>query len=292
MRRKIKTVVLLYNPRKSKPAQWAGAIEEFLKSRKVRVVKRSSLEHENIRNVRADAAIALGGDGAVLHAARRLAGSDMPILGVNSGSLGFLSGMDAHEFERKADEFLSGGFRIRERRLVLAVVMRNGRVVFGPSVALNDCVIRVAEPRAFHIRVSLGGRFLAGYFGDGIIISTPTGSTAYALAASGPIISPELDVVLITPICPHTLTQRPLVLSAGKPLSVVLVNKAGGSGVRAVVSMDGQLHFDLGSKDEVIIKKYNKPIKLLLPADSHYFDVLRRKLDWGRDMRDKGDVAC
>lgn len=291
MRGKIKTVILLYNPRKSRSAQWVGAIEEFLNSKEVRVIKVSSTERKNVRNIKADAAIALGGDGTVLHAARRLAGRDMPILGVNSGSLGFLSGMDAHEFERKADEFLSGSFKVRERRLVSAVVMRKGRKVFGPSVALNDCVIRATEPRAFRIRVNLGGRFLAGYFGDGIIISTPTGSTAYALAASGPIISPELDVVLVAPICPHTLTQRPLVLSANKPLSVVLEKKASGSDIRAVVSMDGQLHFDLRAADEVIIKKYDKPIKLLLPADSHYFDVLRKKLNWGQVLQETRDVV-
>lgn len=285
MRGKIKTVVLFYNPRKSKSAQWAGAIKEFLNSKKVRVIKMSSAKHKR-RVMFADAAIALGGDGAVLHAARCLAGRDMPILGVNSGSLGFLSGMDAHEFERKADEFLSGGFKVRERRLISAVVMRKGRKVFGPSVALNDCVIRVTEPRAFRIRVNLGGRFLTGYFGDGIIISTPTGSTAYALAASGPIISPELDVVLVAPICPHTLTQRPLVLSANKPLSVVLEKKTDSSDIRAVVSMDGQLHFDLRAADEVIIKKYNKPAKLLLPAGSYYFDVLRKKLNWGQILQD------
>lgn len=280
MRGKIKSVVLFFDPKKIESAQWAKSIEGVLNSKNVSVSRLSSRE-EVARIGRVDAAVALGGDGTVLHAARQLAGKDISLLGVNSGNLGFLSGVDAAEFERRVDEFLERGFKVAERWLISAVVLRRGKKVFGPAVALNDCVIKTAEPRAFHIRTSLEGKFLAEYFGDGIIVSTPTGSTAYALAASGPIISPELDVMLITPICPHTLTQRPVVLSANKSLAVVPMTRTGEAGVRAVISLDGQVNFDLRAGDELTVTKYSKPVKLLLPSDLRYFDVLRRKLKWG-----------
>ncbi len=280
MRRKIKKVQLFYSPRKNDSLKWAKLIIKILHSRNIKVMSVTSAGDE-AKALSADLAIALGGDGTVLYAARHAVKADIPLLGINSGTLGFLSGIDAHAFERGMKELFRGEFKIMPRRLLSACVRRKGKRIFGPISALNDCVIKTTEPRACYIKTCLNGKFLAQYFGDGLIISTPTGSTAYALAASGPIIYPELDVLLIAPICPHTLTQRPLVIPVDKPLSVTPMTRAGESRVNAVMSMDGQIHFEVRAGDEVLIERCRKPLKLLLPSEFSYFEMLRKKLKWG-----------
>ena len=168
---------------------------------------------------RVDLAVALGGDGTMLRAARILAPHSIPLLGINYGHLGFLSGTDFAGFRRHCRDILRGRFLVEDRWMISVEVMRDGRRRFGPHLALNDCVVRCSEEaRAILLQARSGGRFVAEYFGDGLILSTPTGSTAYALAASGPIVDPGLDVLLVAPICPHTLTQRPLIVSGGQPL--------------------------------------------------------------------------
>ncbi|MFH1619949.1 MAG: NAD(+)/NADH kinase [bacterium] len=280
MKRAIRKVTIFFSPGKSVSERWAEAIKGILAARDVKTTKISSGKESGI-GPKTDVVIALGGDGTVLHAARILAGTGIPVLGVNSGGLGFLSGMDAAEFELRAPEFLGGRLKTISRWLLGVTVIRRGKNVSRTFLALNDCVIRTAEPRAFHISAALDGQSLTEYFGDGVIISTPSGSTAYALAASGPIISPELGVMLLTPICPHTLTQRPIVLSACKVISMKPMTRAGESGVRVVLSMDGQVHFNLKAGDEILVTRHCDEVKLLIPPDRMYFDVLRRKLKWG-----------
>lgn len=158
---------------------------------------------------------------------------------------------------------------------------RGSRRVFGPNIALNDCVIRCGDQaRAILLTARSGEQFVADYFGDGLIISTPTGSTAYALAASGPIVDPRLDVVLLAPICPHTLTQRPLIIPALDPLSIRLSRRRD-EVPRTLLSLDGQLGCALKVGDVVRIGRYERPFKLLQNPKRSYFEVLRRKLKWG-----------
>ena len=257
-------------------------VVDALKRRKVKVwIARNGRIDDKLRM--ADVAVALGGDGTMLRAARLLAPHSIPLLGINSGGLGILSGTDAADFTRDCDAILAGKFQIEERAMIAVEAVREGKRVFGPNIALNDCVIRCGDQaRAISLRTSSSGRFVADYFGDGLIVSTPTGSTAYALAASGPIVDPGLDVLLIAPICPHTLTQRPLIIPAQEPMSITLTTRhSHETAPRALMSLDGQLGCALKVGDEVRVTRYDHPFKLLINPKRSYYEVLRRKLKWG-----------
>ncbi|MBI4051055.1 MAG: NAD(+)/NADH kinase, partial [Elusimicrobia bacterium] len=246
----MKSIALFHNEARPDSLRWTQTISKLLQGRGVKVYPGNSPSiRKKLQMV--DLAIAVGGDGTMLRTARLLAPFSVPLLGVNSGGLGFLSGTDASEFKKQMGLILENKFIMEERWLLSAQVYRRRRKVFGPQIALNDCVIKSSDPRAFYLRVSLGGTLLTDYLGDGLIFSTPTGSTAYALAAFGPIVDPGLDVLLLAPICPHTLTQRPLILPVDKTISVQVIQRRPREKVRALVSMDGQLNFNLGIEDEV-----------------------------------------
>ena len=231
----------------------------------------------------ADLAIALGGDGTMLRVAREVAPRGIPLLGVNLGTLGFLSGTEAGDLKLCLDSILAGRFIIEERSMLSAEVRRGGRILFGPEQALNEVVIRSGEQaRAITLSTRSGERFVADYFGDGLIVATPTGSTAYSLAASGPIVDPSLDVTLVAPICPHTLTQRPLIVPAHLPLTIRLGKRREGEAPAVLVSLDGRSGCELRIGDEVRVRRAQTPLRLLLPPGRSFFEVLRRKLKWGR----------
>lgn len=232
---------------------------------------------------RAEFAIALGGDGTMLRVAREVAPRGIPLLGVNIGTLGFLSGAEASELRRRMDAVLAGRFVVEERSMLTAEVLRGGRRVSGPDLALNECVIRCGDQaRAITLSTRSGERFVADFFGDGLIIATPTGSTAYSLAAMGPIIDPSLDVTLLVPICPHTLTQRPLIVPAHLPLTIKLGRRRADEVPRVLVSLDGRSGCELQIGDEVRVRRAEMPLRLLLPQGRTFFEVLRRKLKWGQ----------
>lgn len=280
-KQKINSAVIFLNETKPEAVRMMKIVLSLLKKRGVRVwIGHSGSVREKLRL--ADIAVALGGDGTMLRAARILAPHSIPLLGVNSGGLGFLSGTDASEFRRYCDQILNGKFVLEERWMIQVEAYRGKKRIFGPHIALNDCVIRCADQaRAISLRTRSAAHFVADYFGDGLIISTPTGSTAYALAASGPIVDPSLDVLLIAPICPHTLTQRPLIVPAVNPFSVTLQTRRAMESPQVLMSLDGQLGCTLKVGDEVRIRRYEKPFKLLLNPKRSYFEILRRKLKWG-----------
>jgi NAD+ kinase len=231
---------------------------------------------------RADFAIALGGDGTMLRVAREVAPRGIPLLGVNLGTLGFLSGSEARDVKQRLDAVLAGRFAVEERSMLTAETLRGGRRVFGPDLALNEVVIRCGDQaRAVTLSTRSGERFVADFFGDGLIVATPTGSTAYALAASGPIVDPSLDVTLLAPICPHTLTQRPLIVPAHLPLSIRLGRRRSET-PRVLVSLDGRPGCELKVGDEVRVRRAEMPLRLLLPPGRSFFEILRRKLKWGK----------
>lgn len=279
--RSINAVVLFHNESKPEAVRMMKIVVPLLRSRGVKVwVGKGPAIREKLRL--ADIAIALGGDGTMLRAARVLAPHSIPLLGINSGGLGFLSGTDQSEFKRYCDMILEGRFVLEERWMLEASVYRGKKKIFGPQIALNDCVIRCADQaRAILLNARTSNRFVADYFGDGLIVSTPTGSTAYGLAASGPIIDPRLDVLLIAPICPHTLTQRPLILPAEDPFIVRLDKRRPIDRPYVLMSLDGQLGCPLKVGDEVRISRYDRPFKLLLNPKRSYFEILRRKFKWG-----------
>ena len=281
-RRAFGSALIFRNESKPDSTRTLANVRALLKARGVRCwVADGRPNAEAMR--RAEFAIALGGDGTMLRVAREVAPRGIPLLGVNIGTLGFLSGAEASELKRRLDAVLAGRFIVEERSMLTAEVLRGGRRIFGPDLALNECVIRCGEQaRAITLSTRSGERFVADYFGDGLIVATPTGSTAYSLAAMGPIIDPSLDVTLVAPICPHTLTQRPLIVPAHLPLTIKLGRRRADEVPRVLVSLDGRPGCELKIGDEVRLRRAETPLRLLLPPGRTFFEVLRRKLKWGQ----------
>jgi NAD+ kinase len=227
-----------------------------------------------------DMAIVLGGDGTLLSVADCIgaAGSGIPMLGVNFGSLGFLTEVTLPELYPSLDSALAGTARIEERMMLRATTLRRG-AVFGDHIALNDVVItKGARSRMIDLSVSVGDEFVTRVKADGLIVATPTGSTAYNLAAGGPIVQPTLDALLLTPIAPHTLTNRPIVIPAASPVRVQpLIEDRD----EVYVTFDGQAGFQLEAGDEIRICRADRTLRLIRPSTRSYFAVLREKLKWG-----------
>lgn len=221
--------------------------------------------------------IVLGGDGTFLSVARLTEGRDVPLLGVNLGGLGFLTEVTQEQIFETLGEIFEGNYGVGERLLLQAHVHRDDERI-AEYRALNDVVInKGALARIISLETYVNGAYVNTFAADGIIISTPTGSTAYNLAAGGPILSPELGAIIINPICPHTLTNRPLVLPEDVTVKVIL--KAEGEDV--LLTLDGQVGFALRYDDVVEVRKAPQTVKLIEPPRRNYFQVLRTKLRWG-----------
>jgi NAD+ kinase len=221
--------------------------------------------------------IVLGGDGTLLSMARVIGGLGVPILGVNLGGLGFLTATTLEELFPGLEALLSGQVLVEERLVLTAKVRRQGEQVH-EALALNDVVItKGAMNRIIDLEVSVEGQYATSYRADGLIISTPTGSTAYSLSAGGPIVYSTMDALVLTPICSHTLTNRPIVLPADLRIEVTLVSEP----QDVVLTMDGQVGMPLKARDVVEVKKFPSRIKLIRFPQKHFFSVLRTKLKWG-----------
>ncbi len=225
-----------------------------------------------------DLAIVIGGDGTLLNAARSLVDFHVPILGVNLGRLGFLVDVSPDEIEARLDQILTGRYQEERRSLLHADIVREGQPITQAD-ALNDVVVHKSEmARMIEVEAFLDGTFITAYRADGLIIASPTGSTAYALSGGGPIIHPSLETVLLVPICPHSLTQRPLLLSAEGVIEIH-VNRLGTTDMQ--VTCDGQTSLNINPGDTVRIRKKRRKVRLIHPADYDYFEILRAKLHWG-----------
>jgi NAD+ kinase len=227
-----------------------------------------------------DLIVVLGGDGTLIGMADRIAeaGADVAILGVNFGSLGFLTEITLPELYPSLESVLGGTAQIEERMMLRSRTLRDGEV-HADRLALNDVVItKGALSRIIDLEVEIGGRPIMRVRADGLIIGSPTGSTAYNLAAGGPILHPEVDALLLTPIAPHMLTNRPVVVPAS---SEIRVRPAiDGSNEQMFVTIDGQSGHALQSADEICITRAERPLKLIRASTRTYFDVLRQKLKW------------
>ncbi len=224
-----------------------------------------------------DLLIVLGGDGTLLSAARAVEGGNIPILGVNLGGLGFLTEITLEELYPVLGQILEGRMETEKRMKLSAVVLRRGEKM-GEYSVLNDVVINKSVlARIINLRTSINGAYVTTYRGDGMIISTPTGSTAYSLAAGGPIVYPSMDSILITPICPHTLTNRPLLISDRDTVAVTLESEEGG--VR--LTLDGQIGDDLYPYDQVVVTKGEDYVYFIKSPFKDYFQILRTKFKWG-----------
>jgi NAD+ kinase len=223
-----------------------------------------------------DLLLVLGGDGTLLSVARLVGDLGVPILGVNLGGLGFLTALTAEELFPALEAYLNHELVIEERMMLGAAVYRQGERL-SEYVALNDVVItKSAMSRIIRLEVAVDGHFATGYRADGLIISTPTGSTAYGLSAGGPIVFPTMDAVVLTPICSHTLTNRPIVLPADQQIEVTLLTDQD-----VMLTLDGQVGFALKQSDTVAVYRAASRIRLLRFPQKHFFSVLRTKLKWG-----------
>lgn len=223
-----------------------------------------------------DLLIVLGGDGTLLSMARAVGDLGVPILGVNLGGLGFLTATTLEEMIPALESLLAGGMEIEERMMLGAVLRRGGQEV-GRYIALNDMVItKSAMSRIIDLSVSVGGRHAISYRADGLIISTPTGSTAYNLSAGGPILFPTMDAVVLTPIAPHTLSNRPIAVPGAQRIEVALLVEQ-----EVMLTMDGQVGVPLRERDVVEVQKAPACIRLVRFPQKDFFSVLRTKLKWG-----------
>ena len=222
----------------------------------------------------ADLAIVMGGDGTMLSVARSLILADVPLVGINRGRFGFLTDLRSEDMLEALDRILAGDFAKDTRMLLCGQVVRNGEVLYSGH-ALNDVVIK-SGLRLLEMEVKIDQQFVHKQRSDGLILTTPTGTTAYSLSAGGPILHPNLEAITLVPICPHTLSNRPITVSSGSEIEVKLLQAD-----EAQVSFDGQYQITLEIGDSIVVRRANHSISLLHPSDYCYFDMLRNKLNWG-----------
>lgn len=224
--------------------------------------------------------ITVGGDGSMLYAARYLAGSGVPLLGINRGRLGFLADIRPAQMLSVIDEVLAGEHDREQRLMLRAEILKDGEPVAG-DLALNDVAITRHHPgRMLELRSFVNGHYVNTYRGDGFIIATPTGSTAYALSCGGPIVAPSLGALVLVPICPHTLSERPILIPSSSVIELALDDT---ESLYADVSCDGQITGELSSGQRLKVRAAQETIELIHPRGHDYFRILREKLHWGRD---------
>lgn len=232
----------------------------------------------------ADLVVAVGGDGTLLYAAELVMETGIPLLGVNRGRLGFLTDVSPAEMMHSLDEILAGNYS-QESRLVLHARITSADGSKRIATALNDIVLQRRDTgRILEFETRIAGRYVNSHSGDGIIVSTPTGSTAYALSCGGPIIEPMLDALVVVPICPHTLSDRPIVVPSNQDIDIIIYPR---DGTNAAVSVDGRPVSDLRADDRLTISESPHRVALVHPPGYDFYDILRSKLHWGRDSRDR-----
>jgi NAD+ kinase len=270
----MKRIALFYNPEKPLAVQLWRKTKGWLKQHGITAVTPGA-SHRALNDI--DCAIALGGDGTMLKVARVIAPRGIPLLGVNLGSLGFLAEIDWHETSATLSQIIKGNYHI-ENRAMLSV--KTGTSNAYRQIALNDCVIRCGgNARVIVLDVWVGSQHLARYLGDGLIVATPTGSTAYSLAANGPIVHPRLEVFIITPICSHTLAQRPIIISSHETIRITVQRHDLHDPV--IVSVDGQSTTKVRTGGSVLIQRAEQDLRLITKTNQDFFSILREKLRWG-----------
>jgi NAD+ kinase len=228
---------------------------------------------------KADMVIVLGGDGTMLNAARLVEERSVPILGINMGGLGFLTEVGGEDLYKTLERVFAKEYTLEERLMLRTHLDRRGKRIVQATV-LNDVVVTKGElSRMIAMTIAIDGQFVTSLRGDGLILSTPTGSTAYSMSAGGPIVTPSVNALVITPICPHTLTHRPLLVPSTATLAITLTSHDKG----AMATFDGQVGVAMTEGDTVAITPSRHKTKLIRLPERTYYDVLRRKLKWGGD---------
>ncbi|MDD5156943.1 NAD(+)/NADH kinase [Sulfurimonas sp.] len=228
--------------------------------------------------IESDFLITIGGDGTLLSTVRKSFEFNIPILGIHAGNLGFLADLSIEQLDSFVKKMLKGEYRIDERAILEVTVVKESKKV--KMYAFNDVVLtRTSVSNMIHIETLIDSKSFNTYYGDGVIVSTPTGSTAYNLSAGGPVLFPMTDVFALTPICPHSFTQKPIVL----PGKFAIELRA--SEENALIIIDGQDMHELGLGESIYIKLASKTVKLIHKEEFNYFDVLKEKLGWGNDRK-------
>jgi NAD+ kinase len=248
---------------------------DFGKTAVMRVIEQD-LAHK------ADLVVAIGGDGTMLHAARLAAPHTVPVLGVNRGRLGFLADFGPQDMRDRLDEILAGQY-VKDRRAMLRATLHSKEAGERTCNALNDVVLQKWQTgRILDFETWIDGRYVNTHGGDGVVVATATGSTAYALSCGGPILYPELDAVVLAPICPHTLSDRPIVVRGTSLVEIRLLERPD---TQAQVICDGVSLGELAPGDKLVIGPADAHVTLLHPSDHDYYRILRSKLRWGRGDR-------
>ena len=228
---------------------------------------------------RPDAIIVLGGDGTMLRAARDLVEEEIPLLGVNLGSLGYLAEVEKSNITSALSDLISGEYFIEERMMLEGTIIRDGNVVTR-TVALNDISVLKSQPfRAINFDVYVNGQFLKSYGADGVIVSTPTGSTGYNLSAGGPIVEPCADLLVLTPVCPHTMNSRSIVLAGEDEVYIEIKEAKNGGDQVAFAMSDGAAHFDLKTGDSFIMRRSDKRTRIIKLNKVSFLEILQRKMN-------------
>ncbi len=280
--KQIKSVGIVVKPNHVEATATAKEISSWLSDRGIEQlgdpISADTIRPENDLVLDVDLIVVLGGDGTMISAARLVDGQDVLVLGINYGSLGYLTDFRIEEMFPALEAIVAGQYEI-DRREMLTVEHWRGNEKLISGRVLNDVVInKSALARIINIDVKLNKLFVNTFRADGLIVSTPTGSTAYNLSAGGPIIYPSMNAVVMTPICPFTLTNRPIVVPDDALIELTLDNENEG----VVLSLDGQTGYPMLAGDRVVIRKSSTTFNLVQPANRNYFDVLRDKLKWGR----------
>jgi NAD+ kinase len=254
----------------------AKNIEVWLEDSTAQHAELNSYKTVSLENIggQVDLAIVMGGDGTMLSVARSLIDAEIPLVGINRGRFGFLTDLRAEDMLVEIDHILAGNYIKESRMLLVAQVVRDGKVAH-TSYALNDVVIK-SGLRLIELEVEIDQKFVYKQRSDGLILTTPTGTTAYALSAGGPILHPNLEAITLVPICPHTLSNRPIAVNGASKIEVTLVQFD-----EAQLSFDGQFQVTLEIGDKIMVHRAEKTISLLHPGDYCYFEMLRNKLNWG-----------
>jgi len=267
---------IVYNKDKALAIKELEKLKKWLTANKIDYI---ILGQKVPKNEKICAVVTLGGDGTMLKASRMLAPYKIPILGVNLGSLGFLAETNPKEMYAAIKNIIAGKFTIKERAVLAVKIENKNRTI--NELAINDCIAHSGtNGRIVTVKAYLNEKFLGDYIGDGLIVATPTGSTAYSLAANGPIVHPHLDALVLTPICPHTLNQRPFIVPASKSTLTLTVNSDAKE--KPVIYIDGQIKHELEADDKIIISLFSEPLYLIKNKKHNYFSVLRTKLNWGK----------
>lgn len=280
-------LVVFGDPRKGRVSEAIGEFMDFAKG-KAEIVANCGINKCTAKMLKGcDFAVVFGGDGSIISAARSLSQMKCPVIGVNLGKLGFLAEFGVDELKEHFDDVITGRAAIEKRMLLNCRVYRDGEEKFS-STAINDVFVTGGEPfRTIELKISVDGQPLASCASDGLIVSTPTGSTAYNLSAGGPILSGKMEAMVITPICPHSLSFRPIVINADSTVEFlgVRVNKG------TTVSIDGQVFWGLSSEDVVRVTREKNEFLIVNNPDRTQWDTLATKLRWAEKPKYKYDAT-